>query len=181
MYVLYFGNRNYSSWSLRAWLMLKGFDIPFEERVVALAGQGASDVHRAYSDNGLVPCLHDGAIRVWETLAIAEYLAERHAGLWPADAAARANARSVSAEMHAGFTALRSAMPMNIKLRLEGRPPASAVQRDIERIAETDEIGDLVHVLLCQHQADRHAQPELRLGVVTYGDHAPDRSQNVVE
>lgn len=134
MYVLYCGNRNYSSWSLRAWLLLTQLGIPFEERMVAVSGGGASEAHRGYSANGLVPCLHDEGFQIWETLAIAEYLAERHPVIWPADALARARARSVSAEMHAGFAALRNAMPMNIKLCLKGRAASAAVQADIDRI-----------------------------------------------
>ncbi len=133
-YLLYIGNRNYSSWSLRPWLLMRHFGIAFEERVVPVAGRGASDLHREYSDNGLVPCLHDDGFRVWDTLAIAEYLGERHPGLWPADARARARARSISAEMHAGFGALRSAMPMNIKMRLRGAPLSAAVAADVARI-----------------------------------------------
>ena len=134
MYELYCGNKNYSSWSLRAWLMLRRFDIPFTEHMVSVSGKGVSEQHRAYSDNGLVPCLHDGETRVWESIAIAEYLAERHPGMWPADGAARAHARSVSAEMHAGFVALRGAMPMNIKMRLPAAERETDVQADIDRI-----------------------------------------------
>ena len=78
MYQLYIGNKNYSSWSLRPWLLLRHFGIPFVERNVQVAGSGAHAGHRQYSDNGLVPCLHDGDFRVWDSLAIAEYLAERH-------------------------------------------------------------------------------------------------------
>lgn len=134
MYTLYCGNKNYSSWSLRAWLLLAHYGIPFEERMVSVSGRGVSEEHRAYSGNGLVPCLHDGDFQIWETLAIAEYLAERHPGIWPGDPLARARARSISAEMHAGFGALRGAMPMNVKLRLKGRPVAPEVQTDIDRV-----------------------------------------------
>ncbi|QID19331.1 glutathione S-transferase family protein [Nitrogeniibacter mangrovi] len=135
-YTLYFGNMNYSSWSLRAWLLMTHFGIPFEARQVQVSGIGPNDSHRAYSPNGLVPCLHVDGFPVWETLAIAETLAERHPGLWPADALARARARSVSAEMHAGFGALRGAMPMNIKLRLQGAPLAPEVQADVDRVVQ---------------------------------------------
>jgi glutathione S-transferase len=133
-YLLYIGDRNYSSWSLRPWLLMKHFGIAFEERVVPV-GRGPTAAHRAYSDNGLVPCLHDDGFRVWDTLAIAEYLAERHAGLWPVDPKARARARSVSAEMHSGFSAMRSAMPMNVKLKCRGATPSPEVGADIDRIA----------------------------------------------
>jgi glutathione S-transferase len=132
-YLLYIGDRNYSSWSLRPWLLMKHFGIVFEERAVPI-GRGPNPAHRAYSDNGLVPCLHDDGFRVWDSLAIAEYLAERHAGLWPADPKARARARSVSAEMHSGFSAMRSAMPMNVKLKCRGATPSLEVSADIERI-----------------------------------------------
>jgi glutathione S-transferase len=131
--LLYIGDRNYSSWSLRPWLLMRHFGIAFEERVVPV-GRGPNPAHRDYSDNGLVPCLHDDGFRVWDTLAIAEYLAERHPGLWPADPRARARARSVSAEMHAGFSAMRSAMPMNVKLKCRGATPSAEVSADIDRI-----------------------------------------------
>lgn len=136
MYELYIGNKNYSSWSLRPWLLLRHCGIPFVERNVQLSGSGAQAAHRPYSDNGLVPCLHDGDFRVWDSLAIAEYLAERHPGLWPDDPRARARARCVSAEMHSGFAKMRQALPMNIKLRLRGRAAEPEVQADIERIVE---------------------------------------------
>lgn len=136
MYELYIGNKNYSSWSLRPWLLLRHFGIPFVEHNVQLSARGAPAAHRPYSDNGLVPCLHDGDFRVWDSLAIAEYLAERHPGLWPDDPRARARARCVSAEMHSGFAPLRQAMPMNVKLRLRGRAAEPEVQANIDRIAE---------------------------------------------
>jgi glutathione S-transferase len=98
-------------------------------------GRGPNPAHRAYSDNGLVPCLHeDDGFRVWDSLAIAETLAERHPGLWPDHPRARARARSVSAEMHAGFSAMRSAMPMNVKLKCRGAMPSPEVRADIDRI-----------------------------------------------
>ncbi|MCB1918084.1 MAG: glutathione S-transferase family protein [Rhodocyclaceae bacterium] len=136
MYTLYFGNCNYSSWSLRPWLLMRHFAIPFTERQVEVLGQGPNERHRGYSPNGLVPCLHVDGFEVWDTLAIAEFLAERHAGLWPGDDLARARARSISCEMHAGFTALRGAMPMNIKLRLSGAELPADVQADVDRVAE---------------------------------------------
>ena len=136
MYVLYIANKNYSSWSLRPWALMRALDIPFEERPVFL-GEGSNwDVYREFSPNGRVPCLVDGGTTVWESLAIAEYLAERHDGVWPDDPAARAWARCASAEMHAGFGALRDICSMNIgiRVRLHETPPALA--RDVARIAE---------------------------------------------
>ncbi len=135
MYTLYFGNMNYSSWSLRPWLLLRHFAIPFEARPVQVRGSGPNDKHRSYSPNGLVPCLHVEGFEVFDTLAIAEFLAERHPGLWPADWKARARARSVSAEMHSGFAAVRNAMPMNVRMKCVGVEPEPAVAADIARIA----------------------------------------------
>lgn len=134
MFTLYIGNQNYSSWSLRPWLLLKHFTVPFSTTKVALTGQGVSESHKAYSASGLVPCLHDGDLQVWDSLAIAEYLAERYPEMWPTHAALRARARSISAEMHSGFTALRSQLPMNIRLRARGAEPDAMLARDLERI-----------------------------------------------
>lgn len=133
---LYIGNKNYSSWSLRPWLLLKHFAIPFTEHLVSVAGREYNAALKPLAGNARVPCLHDDGFQVWESIAIAEYLAEREPRLWPADAKARARARSVSAEMHAGFARLRTAMPMNLKLKLKGREPTPEVQRDIDRIVE---------------------------------------------
>lgn len=133
---LYIGNKNYSSWSLRVWLLLKHFGIPFNEHMVSVAGRDYNPALRPIAGNAKVPCLHAGGFQIWESLAIAEYLAEHHSGLWPTDQNARARARSISAEMHAGFAKLRTAMPMNLKLRLMGKPADPAVQRDIDRIIE---------------------------------------------
>lgn len=136
MYNLYIGNKNYSSWSLRAWLLLKHFAIPFTEHMVSVAGREYNPSLKAIAGNARVPCLHDHGFQVWESIAIAEYLAERHPDMWPADPLARARARSISAEMHAGFARLRTAMPMNLKLKLRGKSPTPEVQRDIDRIVE---------------------------------------------
>ncbi len=136
MYTLYLGNKNYSSWSLRAWLLLKHFGIPFAERMVSVAGRDYNAALKPLAGNARVPCLHDDGFQIWESIAIAEYLAERHPAMWPADAKARARARSIAAEMHAGFVKLRTAMPMNLKLKLKGKTPAPEVQRDIDRIVE---------------------------------------------
>lgn len=136
MYDLYIGNKNYSSWSLRAWLLLKHFSIPFAEHLVSVAGRDYNPLLKPIAGNARVPALHDDGFQVWDSLAIAEYLAEREPRMWPADARARARARSVCAEMHAGFMNLRQAMPMNLKLRLKGKPATPEVQRDIDRIVE---------------------------------------------
>lgn len=136
MYELYIGNKNYSSWSLRPWLLMKHFGLPFTEHMVSVAGRDYNAALKPISGNARVPCLHDDGFAVWESIAIAEYLAERHPTMWPADAQARARARSISAEMHAGFAKLRTAMPMNLKLKLQGKPAAPDVQRDIDRVIE---------------------------------------------
>jgi glutathione S-transferase len=136
MYRLYIGNRTYSSWSLRGWLVTRLCGAAFDTVMVSLDGVGDNAATRAYSPSRLVPVLHDGSTVVWDSLAIAEYLAERHAGMWPADAAARAYARSITAEMHAGFRALRNDMTMCIRERVDVRPWSPALVRDIDRVCE---------------------------------------------
>ena len=133
---LYIGNKNYSSWSLRPWLLLKHLGIPFTEHMVSVGGRDYNPALRPIADNARVPCLHVDGFQIWESLAIAENLAEQHPKLWPADTLARARARSISAEMHSGFVELRKAMPMNLKFKLKGKPATAAVQRDIDRIVE---------------------------------------------
>lgn len=133
---LVIGNKNYSSWSLRPWLVLRQAGIPFKEVRIPLYRPDTRDELRAWSPSGLVPLLRDGELKVWDSLAICEYLNERFPEhqLWPADAAARAVARSVSAEMHSGFTGLRGAMCVNIRARHpdQGRTPECL--KDIARI-----------------------------------------------
>jgi glutathione S-transferase len=136
MFDLYLGNKNYSSWSLRPWLLLKHFAIPFTEHMVSVAGRDYNPALKPLAGNARVPCLHEDGFQVWESIAIAETLAERWPQMWPADAKARARARAISAEMHAGFAKLRTAMPMNLKLKLKGKPATPEVQRDIDRIVE---------------------------------------------
>jgi glutathione S-transferase len=130
------GNKNYSSWSLRAWLALRHFALPFEEERVALFKPGYKARILADSPAGKVPVLIDGGVAVWESLAIGEYLAEKfpHLGYWPTDPAARALARSVSAEMHAGFGDLRARMPMNIRGSHPGKGRSPEVDANIARI-----------------------------------------------
>lgn len=135
MYTLHIGNKNYSSWSLRPWILLTQLGVPFEERIHVFGPAFAARTE-ARSPTGKVPCLHDGARVVWESLAIAEYLGERHGGVWPADADARAWARCAASEMHAGFATLRDICSMNcgIRVKLHSRP--EGLQRDLDRLAE---------------------------------------------
>lgn len=136
MFDLYIGNKNYSSWSLRPWLLMKHFGIPFTEHMVSVAGRDYNPALKPLAGNARVPCLHEDGFQIWESIAIAETLAERYPAMWPADPKARARARSISAEMHAGFSQLRSAMPMNLKFKLKGKPASPEVQRDIDCIVE---------------------------------------------
>jgi len=136
---LLIGNKCYSSWSLRAWLLLAAKEIPFEEVLVLLDEPGFKEAIYAHAprSGGTVPTLSDGEVAVWETLAIAEYLHERfpERGIWPGDVAARAHARAVSSEMHAGFQALRGACPMNLGKRYAARDRGPDVARNVARIS----------------------------------------------
>mgnify|MGYP006176011279 CR=1 FL=1 len=118
--LLVIGNKNYSSWSLRPWVAMKVHGIAFDEKRILLDRPDTKQEILRHSPAGKVPCLVDGPLAVWDSLAILEYLAERHPGLWPADPAERARARSVSAEMHAGFAALRQHMGLNVRKRYPG-------------------------------------------------------------
>lgn len=135
-YTLIIGNKNYSSWSLRPWLLMKQADLPFDEIRIPLYCAGTKAAILKVSPSGKVPALIDGDITVWDSLAICEYLAERHPEkkLWPENPAARAEARSVSAEMHSGFAKLREHMAMNVRGRFPGTRRAPGVEQDIERI-----------------------------------------------
>jgi glutathione S-transferase len=131
------GNKNYSSWSLRPWLALKVAGIPFEETIIPIHVPGSKEKFMARSPAGKVPILQDGAVTVWESLAILEYLAENFpaAGLWPGDRGARAHARAIASEMHAGFQPLRRQCPMNMwrpvkKLELSAETAANVVRID---------------------------------------------------
>ena len=134
--ILVIGNKNYSSWSLRPWLVLKYFKIPFEELQVLLGQPNSKEKILQHSPAGKVPILKQGKVTIWESLAICEYLAEAFANrnLWPADKNARACARSVANEMHAGFIHLRKACPVNIKARKPLEKILPDVERDVARI-----------------------------------------------
>ena len=130
------GNKNYSSWSMRPWIAMKAANIPFEETVISLDAPNFKQVVGPVSGTGKVPVLIDGDVHVWESLAILEYLAEKfpNAGLWPADGAARAFARAVSNEMHAGFVPLRRHMPMNMWRPVIKRELTPDVSANVQRI-----------------------------------------------
>jgi len=145
MLKLYIGNKNYSSWSMRPWVLLKQAGIPFEEVMVRFdsfdTGSTFKNTLKDQTPTGKVPVLVEGDLAVWDTLAIAEYVAEQYPDkqLWPRDKAARARARSVCAEMHAGFTALRGACPMNIEASLQDIGALAwrdkpAVRADVSRL-----------------------------------------------
>jgi glutathione S-transferase len=134
--ILVIGSKNYSSWSLRPWLVLRQFNVAFEEILLPLDTPEFYARIRDYSPTGRVPVLQDGDVRVWDSLAIAEYANERwlDGRGWPADRAARAFARSVSAEMHSGFMALRSELSMNCRKRVKNHATSAAAQADIARV-----------------------------------------------
>ncbi|WP_414450793.1 glutathione S-transferase family protein [Burkholderia sp. 22PA0099] len=134
---LIIGDKNYSSWSMRPWVLMRHFGIAFDETLIELRTPATDAQIRAVSPSGKVPCLIDDAGHaIWDSLAIAETLAERHPAqaLWPADPAARARARCVSAEMHSGFMAMRSEMPLDIRATLPGRKLSPAALADVARV-----------------------------------------------
>jgi glutathione S-transferase len=134
MYDLHIANKNYSSWSLRPWVLMRELKITFRECLVPFGDESSWRSFRKISPSGKVPCLVDGDTVIWDSLAIAEYLAERHDGVWPADAKARAWARSAAAEMHSGFNELRNRCSMTCgqRVRLHESPPA--LEQDIARL-----------------------------------------------
>jgi glutathione S-transferase len=136
MYELYVGNKNYSSWSLRPWVLMRELGIPFEEHVVPFEPGSSWAKFRSFSPTGKVPCLVDGDATVWDSFAIAEYLAERHPAVWPRDARARAWARCAAAEMHSGFGALRQACSMTCGQRVRLHAITPELERDLERLDE---------------------------------------------
>ena len=135
MYTLNIGNKNYSSWSLRPWVLMSELGIAFEEKGHVF-GQDFQQTIDGKSPSRKVPVLHDEGIVVWDSLAIAEYLAERHPGVWPADPARRAWARCAAAEMHSGFQALRNTCGMNCGIRVKLNAQPDSLRKDLARIGE---------------------------------------------
>jgi len=133
---LVIGNKNYSSWSLRAWLFMKHVGVEFEEILVALDSADTRDQLDRYGPSGRVPVLRQGKLCVWDSLAICEYIGELSGKGWPKVREARAIARSVCAEMHSGFTTLRSLWPMNARARNRRTAVTAALEADVERIDE---------------------------------------------
>jgi glutathione S-transferase len=133
-YTLILGNKAYSSWSLRPWIALKQAGIAFEEKVIPIYMDGSAEAIRVYSPAGKVPILKDGDLTVWDSLSIIEYVAEKHPTLWPADAKARAIARSISAEMHSGFVPLRKLCTMNLRRHYPGFELTDEVKENVARI-----------------------------------------------
>jgi glutathione S-transferase len=132
---LYIANKNYSSWSLRPWVLMRTLGLDFEELLHPFPMGGGPSGFGTFSPSGKVPCLVEGELTVWDSLAIAEYLAERHAAVWPQSAAARAWARSAAAEMHAGFSTLRNVCSMSCGVRVRLRPEALAsLTADLQRL-----------------------------------------------
>jgi glutathione S-transferase len=140
-YTLITANRNYSSWSLRPWLLMKALGIPFTDRIVPFASADNYDAFRAFSPTGQVPVLLDGETRLWDSLGITLYLADRHPAVWPQDKAALAFAQAVTAEMHGGFGALRNDCTMNVGVRVALKPMSRALARNVARVRELLEEG----------------------------------------
>lgn len=134
-YTLFIANKNYSSWSLRPWLLMTELHIPFTEKLIPFEEINHANF-KAFSPNAKVPCLHDGQTVVWDSLAIMEYLAEQHPSVWPANESARAWARSAGAEMHSGYSALRQHCSMNCGLRLRLHAMPENLFGDLKRLDE---------------------------------------------
>ena len=135
-YTLITANRNYSSWSLRPWLLMTVLGIPFEDRLEPFTAPSNYDEFRAFSPSGQVPVLMDAERIVWDSLRITLYLADQHDGVWPLDEAAKAWAACAVTEMHGGFSALRNDCTMNVGVRVKLKLMSGALQRDVARIAE---------------------------------------------
>lgn len=136
MLTLYIANKNYSSWSLRPWILMRTLDIPFEERLVPFTANSNWEEFRRFSPSGKVPALVTDRGTIWDSLAIAEFLAEQHSDVWPAEQMTRAWARSASAEMHSGFVHLRERCSMNCSVQIRLHEESDALRRDIARINE---------------------------------------------
>jgi glutathione S-transferase len=137
MYTLHIGNKNYSSWSLRPWALLRSLSIPFREEIHFFESPSSNAQRfRQFSPSARVPCLQDGETVVWDSLAIVEYLAERHPNVWPAASAARAWSRCACAEMHAGFADLRSQCSMSVGVRIRLHALTEALKRDLQRLQD---------------------------------------------
>jgi glutathione S-transferase len=141
MYELYIANKNYSSWSLRPWVLMREHHIPFTEHLIPFGDASAWGAYRYRVPNGKVPSLIDGDVLVWDSLAIAEYLAERHPGVWPADRIARAWARCAASEIHSGFLELRNRCSMTCGVRVRLNEFPAALEREIERLDNLWEDG----------------------------------------
>lgn len=141
MLTLHIANKNYSSWSLRPWVLMRELGIAFEERLHLFSEGSSREAFRAFSPTGKVPCLHDGDAVVWDSLAIAECLAEKHPQVWPVDGRARAWARSVCAEIHSGFSTLRTQCSMGCGLRVKLHCIDQALQQDLDRLDEVFAFG----------------------------------------
>ncbi|EMI5491243.1 glutathione S-transferase family protein [Providencia stuartii] len=139
MYKLWIANKNYSSWSLRPWILLKVLNIPFDENICYFEvgiGKSSHDKFKSFSPSGLVPCLVDGKQTVWDSLAISEYLYEEYPQVWPTDKSARTWARCASAEMHSGFSVLRQTCPMNLSRQSPLEKISRELQADLNRLQQ---------------------------------------------
>lgn len=136
MYVLHIANKNYSSWSLRPWVLMRTLGLDFEEKLVPFVDGSSWNLFRRFSPTGQVPCLVDGEITVWDSMGITEYLADRHPQVWPSAPVARAWARCAAAEMHSGFSNLRQICSMSIGIRVELHQSHPSLLKDIERLNE---------------------------------------------
>lgn len=134
MTTLYIANKNYSSWSLRPWILMRELGIPFDEKLVPFKGATNTEEFIKFAPNGKVPCLHDGELVIWESLAICEYLADQHSAVWPVNSLARAWARCAAAEMHSGFYTLRQECGMSVGVRIELFELSDGLKADSNRI-----------------------------------------------
>lgn len=135
MFELHIANKNYSSWSLRAWVLMKQLAIPFDEKQHLFLGKATKEEFHKFSPSSTVPCLVDGNITIWDSLAIAEYLGES-SPVWPKDKNARAFGRSAAAEMHASFRHLREQCPMSCGIRVKMESVDEPLKADLNRMDE---------------------------------------------